>query len=556
MPVSICLPSLCRKKKNSVKRIQSIVAVEPGKFGRQGALVAEQNAGRHLPARNAGATNRPATAMNAARRWWRRTVRAYRRSLYPETDLHVQLVGAQVRMVRDATHSLVYILPFASLLVAWANSQWIATPVLAAWCAAITASAIAFETIYRRTERSAGNDAAGVGRRARTFFALGVVQSAIWASMGIVLWAPDQPVNHMLLILILASTISGWCAIGSMHLAIGRAPIVCYAIGMIAMPLFANDTLDHALAGMCLAFTVVMVIYARTTFETTRRMLSLQFERTGLIANLKRAKKDSDEARHRAESASLAKSQFLANMSHELRTPMNAILGFSEIISSKALGAAVDKYAEYAALIHNSGQQLLGLINDILDLAKLEAGHMELREEPVDLPSLALDAARSMSPRATAAQLALETHMPVNLPLLRADERALQQILMNLLSNAIKFTPPGGRVTIFAELAGSGLMFGVEDTGVGIAEDDLERVFESFGQGRHDITTYEKGTGLGLPIVKGLAEAHGGHVALLSRKDEGTRVTVYLPGERLMTRPKTQLISTGLPSVMSRGWGG
>src|SRR5262249_42505265 len=139
---------------------------------------------------------------------------------------------------------------------------------------------------------------------------------------------------------------------------------------------------------------------------------------------------------------------------------------------------------------------------------------------------------------------------------LHADERAMRQILVNLLSNAIKFTPDGGRVTVFASLVADGLVFGVEDTGIGIEEDDLERVFESFGQGRHDITTFEKGTGLGLPIVKGLTEAHGGTVKLTSRRDEGTIIAVHIPAHRLVARTRTRLISTGPAAVMSRGgWG-
>ncbi len=510
----------------------------------------------HMQRDDRPAGRRLAVALRVARRWTLRSVKAYRKSLYPETNLEAQLVGAQLKMIRTATKPMTWILPPAALLIAWANTQWAPAERAGLWFALISGSVILLDLVYRRVERRTGNDAGGVGRRARVFFAITMVQAAVWSTMAFMLWAPHEPVNHMLLILILASTISGWSAIGSVHLAIGRAPILCYAAGMIVPALLAPDTLDHALAGMCFAFALVMTIYARTTFETTRKMLSLQFERTGLIANLKRAKRDSDDARRRAENASLAKSQFLANMSHELRTPMNAILGFSEIIASKALGAAIDKYAEYGELIHNSGQHLLALINDILDLAKIEAGRLELREEDVDFHSLALDAVRMLAPKAGQTGLVLDAQIAPGLPLIHADERALRQILMNLLSNAIKFTPAGGRVTVFAQLAGDGLMFGVEDTGVGIAEEDLERVFESFGQGRHDITTFEKGTGLGLPIVKGLAEAHGGKVALASHKNEGTRVMVHLPGARLVMRPKPKLISTGLPSVMSRGgWG-
>ena len=506
-------------------------------------------------------THAPAVApLRGMTRWlhkfWVRTVKAFRVSLSPRTKLEVQLVNAQLKMVRAATWPFAFILPPVSLLVAWATSPWVAWPTLVAWCATITAGCLLFETLYRRIERTTGDDAKGVGRRAKAFTLMGVILAAIWASMGVVMWAPGQIVNHMLLILILASSLSGWSAIGSVHLASGRLPLVCYATVMISSPLFANDTLDHALAGLCMAFALVISMQASTSYETARRMLSLQFQRSGLIGHLRRTKGESDEARRRAESASLAKSQFLANMSHELRTPMNAILGFSEIISTKALGSAIDKYAEYAALIHDSGKHLLSLINDILDLAKIEAGRMELLEEDVDLAALALDATRMMAPKAEGAHLMLTAEIDSDLPLVRADERALRQMIMNLLSNAVKFTPVGGRVTIFASGDEDGISFGVEDNGIGIEEDDLARVFESFGHGRHDITTYEKGTGLGLPIVKGLAKAHGGSVTLTSQRNQGTRVTIYLSAQRVVERPKVQLISTGMPSVMrGGGWG-
>ena len=270
---------------------------------------------------------------------------------------------------------------------------------------------------------------------------------------------------------------------------------------------------------------------------SAKNALSLKHDKSSLIVALGNAKTESDRARYRAEAASRSKSQFLANMSHELRTPLNAIIGFSEIIASGTFATEPSKHIEYAELIHKSGHHLLGLINDILDLAKIEAGAFSLRETDVDIGRLIADETSIMMPKAAAGRIALELNVSDAVPFVFADERALKQILLNLLSNAIKFTPEGGRVTVFADVAaGAALAFGVEDTGVGIAPEDQARVFEQFGQARHDVVTAEKGTGLGLTIVKGLVEAHGGRITLESAVGQGTRVSVYVPNDR--ARPK------------------
>jgi signal transduction histidine kinase len=214
---------------------------------------------------------------------------------------------------------------------------------------------------------------------------------------------------------------------------------------------------------------------------------------------------------------------------------MNAILGFSELIKSKALGDATDKYAEYAEIIHDSGQNLLRLIDDMLDLAKIEGGKLSLRETDVSIDLLIADTVAANETAARKRRLSLTKKIAKNLPKVFADERGMRQIVGNLLSNAIKFTQPGGCVTIFAQIEDDGrLAFGVEDTGLGIAPDEQPHVFERFGKKRHDVTMQEKGNGLGLAIVKGFAEAHDGSVLLESEIGAGTRVTVYLPAERLI----------------------
>ncbi len=256
---------------------------------------------------------------------------------------------------------------------------------------------------------------------------------------------------------------------------------------------------------------------------------------------LRHARDELTAARDIAVNANQTKTLFFANVSHELRTPLNAIIGFSELL---ALDAFAAKRREYADLIHSSGKHLLGLVNDLLDLARIEAGKFELHDESVSLEQLIDECARTVEMRARESGVRLMHRIAPDLPHAFADRRALKQILLNLLTNAIKFTRRDGTVEMFARQTNAGeLAFGVKDDGIGIAEEDQARVFERFGQGRHDVAGADEGTGLGLPIVKGLIEAHGGRVTMESRLGEGTCVTVWLPRTRLVPLKKIALAS-------------
>ena len=205
----------------------------------------------------------------------------------------------------------------------------------------------------------------------------------------------------------------------------------------------------------------------------------------------------------------------------------------------RVFGDDTDRQVEYAGLVHGAGRHLLSLINDVLDLAKIEAGRLELDEREIDLPRLIEDTLAFIAPKAAAAGSALVSEFTVDLPLILCDERALKQILLNLLSNAVKFTQAGGTITAFARLSAAGdIQFGIRDTGIGIADEDLGRTFEKFGQGRHDAISGDKGTGLGLPIVKGLVELHGGRISLESIEGSGTCATITMPAARLRARKK------------------
>jgi two-component system cell cycle sensor histidine kinase PleC len=305
-------------------------------------------------------------------------------------------------------------------------------------------------------------------------------------------------------------------------------------MALVVLPLREGGIVYDGLGLMAFVYVCYLAYMSRQIYETARDMLLLRDDKNELIEALEKSKTASDNALERAEAASRAKSQFLANMSHELRTPLNAILGFSEMIHSGTTRANVGKHIEYAEIIHQSGHHLLTLINDILDLAKIEAGGLQLRETIVNLPALIEECVKLLSAKAQDGRLELLMDVPGDMAPLRADERALKQVLLNLLSNALKFTPPFGSVIAFARIAANGdVAFGVTDTGLGIADEDRTRVFQNFGQGRHDVVVVDKGTGLGLPIVKGLIEAHGGTVTLTSRVGDGTCVTATLPAARV-----------------------
>jgi len=241
-------------------------------------------------------------------------------------------------------------------------------------------------------------------------------------------------------------------------------------------------------------------------------------------------------AKEMAEMASRAKTEFLANMSHELRTPLNAIIGFAEVMHMELLGPIGNQqYHGYVGDIHDSARHLLGLINDILDVAKIEAGRVELSESTVDVKGIFDAVARLIRERALRAEVRLEMSVAPNLPPLLADERKLKQILINLLSNSVKFTPAGGAIRLVAkpDLATGDLVITVADTGIGIADVDADRVMEPFGQVDNVINRKHRGTGLGLPLTKGLVELHGGSFNLESTPGAGTTVTIRIPARRL-----------------------
>ena len=334
------------------------------------------------------------------------------------------------------------------------------------------------------------------------------------------------------LILVLAIRVM-FAATFTQALLAGTIPMT---LAVVVRLLLLADPFYLALASMAIGIYVYFLFLARGLKSTALSMLEFRSEKDALIAELEEQKSVSDEARRRAEAANRAKSRFLATMSHELRTPLNAILGFSEVMNTEVMGPMTNPaYKEYAGNIFESGHHLLHLINEILDLSRIESGRYDLREEPVRLADFVADCHRLLKLKVESKGLEVVEELAPNLPLVWADPRAVRQICLNLMSNALKFTPKGGRITLtVAPTDKGGQYFSVRDTGPGIPEDEIPKVMQAFGQGSLAHQNAEGGAGLGLPIVEHLVELHGGTFLLKSELRKGTEAIVELPPHRVL----------------------
>jgi two-component system cell cycle sensor histidine kinase PleC len=421
-------------------------------------------------------------------------------------------------------------------VAATAAAKWVAMDAVLIW---IVLDFAALGATYRIAGKflDAEETMLDTSRWRRKFVFAETLQGITWA---VIVWLVSQSGDPaarsyalVLLLLVAAMNATISAAIPS-AVAGALTPMTLATLSFLRPASLSDGTLP--LIALACGTQLYSMVVARRWHAASFEALLFQAEKDELIAELEQAKANSDLARRRAEAANLAKSRFLATMSHELRTPLNAILGFSEVMKGELFGShVVASYKEYSTDIHVSGQHLLMLINEILDLSRIEAGRFDLKEEAVALPHLVEDCRHLLALRAKKRQITIEMAIAPDLPRIWADERAIRQVILNLLSNAIKFTPQGGTIKIrIGWTASGGQYVAVRDSGPGIPEDEIPIVMSSFGRGALAQKNAEEGSGLGLPIVKGLVELHGGSFTLKSKLREGTEVIVIFPPERVM----------------------
>ncbi|GEM_PF-2963304 len=343
----------------------------------------------------------------------------------------------------------------------------------------------------------------------------------IWAALVMFLFF-GLPVVDAAFLMVLAAAVMLF-TIMTLHPVLGAAygyivPIT--AAFLIALPAIRqpNLAMHLILAGLMFVMGVVVVRGNHLAFIE------------GVLLKLKNRRLFED-----AETASRAKSDFIANMSHELRTPLNAIIGFSEVMRAAPFGPLEAHYSDYVKDIEASGRHLLALINDILDLSKIEAGRMELREETVDLRDLVTSCIALLRPRAEQGGVRIEAHLPETLADLWIDPLKFKQVLINVMSNAVKFTAAGGCIDIRASIDDDGLDLVIADTGIGMAPEQIGIAMQPFGQVDNRLSRSNAGTGLGLPLARRLIELHDGLLEIRSRPGQGTDVHIRLPAARVVS---------------------
>ncbi len=413
---------------------------------------------------------------------------------------------------------------------------WVRTNAVVAW------SVFAFSSLilcYGMAKRLQGlEDSKVLVKRWRTKFVISeLIHGVVWAGVPAMLIGVQDPnARTFVITMLLLSAAFNTMVTATIPVAV-YAAILPTTLTIFAFIGYAGvaDT-SVALLAMVAAAQIFFYVLAKRFHHLASEGLFFRAEKSELIAELEQAKANSDEARRRAEEANLAKSRFLATMSHELRTPLNAILGFSEVLKGELFGAHANPvYRDYSNDIHSSGQHLLMLINEILDLSRVEAGRYELKEESVSLVGVAQDCKHLLTIRAQKRDIKLNEVVEPSLPRIWADERAVRQVVLNLLTNAIKFTPQGGQVTVKVGWTSAGGQYiAIKDNGPGIPENEIAIVLSSFGRGMLAQKNAEEGSGLGLPIVKGLVEMHGGQFLLKSKVREGTEAIVVFPAQRVM----------------------
>ncbi|MES0868802.1 MULTISPECIES: HAMP domain-containing sensor histidine kinase [unclassified Pseudovibrio] len=433
--------------------------------------------------------------------------------------------------------SVAYAMPMIAIVAATISSVWLPVEVAGGWLVAMLLAHSIIILSTKRMEKSLSQEG-NLRSIRRELFAGDMLYGIVWA----IFFISNLQFNTdygfgvfqfatMLIVIAMATMLSSPLP-GALLAA--TAPIT----GALIFSFWQYDSMPHYAMGlMAIGAQVFFYILSKQLHTSALTLLEYRAEKDHLISEMEQVNAISQEARRRAEEANLAKTRFLATMSHELRTPLNAILGFSEVMKDEVLGPMHNQtYLDYSKDINQSGQHLLNLINEILDLSRIEAGRYELQEEPVCLRDVAAACKHMMHMRAAAKNIEIHEVYEKGLSKVWADEKALRQMVLNLLTNAVKFTPPEGEISIHVGIDGAGGQYiSVSDTGAGIPEEEIPVVLQAFGQGTQAIQDAEQGTGLGLSIVQALAHMHEGEFKLASKLREGTQATISLPAKRVLS---------------------
>jgi len=359
--------------------------------------------------------------------------------------------------------------------------------------------------------------------------------SAAWGLLPWLCWEKGDALNHMFLAACVMAVIAGLVVARGSNMRMYVANLLPLSL-MTAGRFLLGDTVTDMVMGVAAPFVAFQMWYTgRPLVLRMGEDARLRFKVEDLARELEETRDEALRKRFEAETANASKTAFLANMSHELRTPLNAILGFSEIIAQECFGpVGSERYRDYAGDIHSSGAHLLSLINDLLDVAKIEAGRMDLAPHALDAGRTFEIALKLIGTKAREKDQTLAIAVEGNAPGLYADERALKQILINLVSNAVKFTPLGGRIEVIGSRAANGdFQIMVRDNGPGIPREKIDSIFQPFNQVDNRFDRQAGGTGLGLALVRGLAELHGGRAWMESEMGRGCSVFVTLPVEKV-----------------------
>ena len=441
-------------------------------------------------------------------------------------------------------------MPLLAILFGITAMSWVPIVTALSWLiAALGCNAIQLFLcqLYFKKERDASEQRDWIGM----ISASELLQGACWVMPLFFFWPYSNTFQGAFIVAAIMVVSAARFLLVNNFMPVLTAGTCVLTIGVAYRCAFESNPIFLAMAGLIITLEVFFLFIARQLQGTARDMIVYRNQKDILISELKQERDRAESEKQKAEAANRAKSSFLANMSHELRTPLNAILGFSEILERELFGPMANAtYKDYAGDIHHSGQYLLGLINDILDISRIEAGRRDIRDEPFLLLEAMEHASHLTSMLAVEKEITVSFDIQPGTPKIMVDVRAVNQVAINLLTNSIKFTPKGGAITMFAQHNALGTVeFRVKDNGLGIPQDEIATSLAAFSRGSLAAKKAIDGAGLGLSIVKGIMDLHDGHIEIKSELGLGTEVICTFPAKRVLSGPRGEIMAG--PTIQS-----